>query len=156
MNKISDTVELLRMDSPDLEICARWRHEAFLQGSGVSVDESVQDLRDTVAQADSEAVLVSRVGGTVAGFCLLVRNELDPPHTLSPWLASLYVTPEFRQRGIATALVKATENHARGLGFQILHLYTWTAEELYLQCGWRIGERFDWHGKLFVLMHQDL
>lgn len=64
--------------------------------------------------------------------------------------------PEFRGRGIATLLVGAIEVHARSLGCERLHLYTYGAEGLYASLDWQAIERFrDDHG-LCVLMAKDL
>lgn len=91
-----------------------------------------------------------------AGICLLVLHELPPAHDLSPWLASLYVVPEQRGRGIARKLVAAVEAQARSHGVSRLHLYTGDAEGLYAKCGWRVMERLQSRSGPFVLMVRDL
>jgi GNAT superfamily N-acetyltransferase len=103
-----------------------------------------------------ETALLAEVDGQPAGSCLFVREEIDPKHDLTPWLAALYVAPEFRKQGIATALVRAIEQHARNVGCRELHLYTITAEPLYAKLGWVTRERFEWHGEKFVLMMRSL
>jgi len=103
-----------------------------------------------------ETALLAEVDGRPAGSCLFVREEIDPKHDLTPWLAALYVEPDYRKRGIASALVRAIEQHARNIGCKELYLYTVTAEGLYVRLGWTVRERFDWHGKNFVLMAREL
>ena len=51
------------------------------------------------------------------------NDDLWSRKDLNPWLASLYVVPEFRRRGIAEALVGAVIEKARGLGYPELYLF---------------------------------
>jgi len=139
-----------------IAICARWRHDAFLKELDYSYEGALRQLDELVARQDGEAALLAEVDGVPAGTCLYVRDELEPHHDLTPWLAGLYVAPEFRGRGVARDLVAAIERHAGSVGCRRLYLYTVTAEGLYVKCGWAIAERFDWGGAPFVLMQKDL
>jgi GNAT superfamily N-acetyltransferase len=107
-------------------------------------------------QLGYETALLAEVDGRPAGICLFVREEIDPKHDLTPWLAALYVAPKFRKRSVGSALVRAIEQHARDVSCAQLHLYTITAEPFYARLGWSVRERFDWHGEKFVLMAREL
>jgi GNAT superfamily N-acetyltransferase len=147
----------LKPHSPELSIAARWRHEAFLKDDGFSVADSEAQLAKLATDPQGpETALIALVGERPAGVCLLVLHELEPAHDYSPWLASLYVDPEFRRRGVALNLVRAIEDHARRRGVQRLHLYTVDAEGFYLKCGWTIAERFTAGDVALVLMTRDL
>lgn len=156
MRPSAASIKPLVFDSPAVSICARWRHDAFLEQCGFSLDDSYRQLVEVISQDDYEAALVAEVDDRPVGLCLFVRDELDAAHDLSPWLASLYVASGFRRRGIGRDLVAAIERHARHVGESRLYLYTETAESFYLRCGWCVTERFDWDGEPFVLMHRDL
>ena len=88
--------------------------------------------------------------------CLFVRNEIDPMHDLTPWLAALYVAPEFRKRGVGHALVRAIEGHARSVGTETLYLYTSEAEPFYARLGWKVRDRFTQNGEEMVLMAREV
>ena len=149
-------IETLRPGTEAFDICARWRHDAFLADFDVSFEEGVGHLHAVDADP-GEAALVASEGEVPLGLCLLVRNELDPVHDLTPWLASLYVHEPYRGRGIGRALVRAVEDQARSLGHRRVHLYTDSAEQFYAHCcGWSTVEHFDWDGHPCVLMHRDL
>ena len=77
-------------------------------------------------------------------------------HDVSPWLASLYVAPEYRKRGVARKLVAAIEDQARKHGVARLHLYTGDAEEFYLKCGWSLAEQGIADGEPYAFMIRDL
>jgi GNAT superfamily N-acetyltransferase len=151
------TILPLKAHSPELGITARWRHEAFLKEDGLSIADSEAQLTKLTTRPEGpEIALIAFIAGQLAGICLLVLHELEPAHDLSPWLASLYVTPEFRQRGVARRLVKAIEDHARDNGVARLHLYTVDAVDFYLKCGWAVAERMPSHGGELVLMTREL
>ena len=79
--------------------------------------------------------------------------DADPRN---PWLASVYVAPEFRRRGIAAHLVGAVEAAARRLGFARIFLYTPSAAPLYARLGWRHLETRPHRGEIVTVMDRDL
>ena len=145
-------IRQLTLDEPAFDIVARWRYDAFFADDGISFEESRDALRAWMRGLGYETALLAEMDGRPAGSCLFVRDEIDPKHDLTPWLAALYVEPDCRKRGIASALVRAIEQHARDVDCRELYLYTVTAEGLYAKLGWTVRERFDWHGEKFVLM----
>jgi len=150
------TIRRLQADEPAFEIVARWRYDAFFAEDGGTFEESRDALRVWMGGLGYETALLAEVDGQPAGSCLFVREEIDPQHDLTPWLAALYVAPEFRKLGIASALVRAIEQHAHDVGCRELHLYTITAEPLYAKLGWTARDRFDSNGEQFVLMARTL
>jgi GNAT superfamily N-acetyltransferase len=157
VDRLEATILPLKAHSPELRKAAQWRYEAFLKDDGLTVADSEAQLTKLTAEPqDCETAVVALVGGRLAGICLLVLHELEPAHDLSPWLASLYVDPQFRGKGVARRLVTAIEDHARRLGVARLHLYTVDAEDFYRKCGWAVVERFASGGTALVLMTRDL
>ena len=150
------SIRRLEADEPAFDIVARWRYDAFFAHDETTFEESRDALRTWMGQLGYETALLAEVDGRPAGSCLFTREEIDPKHDLTPWLAALYVAPEFRGRSIASALIRAIEQHARAVGCTQLYLYTITAEPLYSKLGWIARERFDWHGEKFVLMAREL
>ena len=104
--------------------------------------DSGTQLAKLATQPDEfETAGIALVDGRLAGICLLVLQEFEPLHDVSPWLASLYVAPEYRKRGVARKLVAVIEDQARSNGVARLHLYTGDAEKFYLMCGWSLAEQ---------------
>ena len=149
-------IRRLDADEPAFDIAARWRYDAFFAQDGITFEESRDALRAWLGGLGYETALLAEVDGQPAGCCLFVREEIDPKHDLTPWLAALYVAPEFRKLGIASALVRAIEQHARSVGCSELYLYTITAEPLYAKLGWAVRDRFDSNGEKFVLMAREM
>jgi GNAT superfamily N-acetyltransferase len=149
-------IRRLEADEPAFDIVARWRYDAFFAQDGITFEDSRNALHTWMNGLGYETALLAELDGRPAGSCLFVREEIDPKHDLTPWLAALFVAPAFRNQGIASALVRAIEQHARDAGCTQLYLYTITAERLYTKLGWIALEHFDWHGEKFVLMMRDL
>jgi len=157
MNKMTIEITRLKPNSPELEICAAWRYEAFLKSYGYSLSDSGAQLAKLATQPDEyETALIALVDGRLAGICLLVLQEFEPLHDVSPWLASLYVAPEYRKRGVARRLVAAIEDQARKHGVARLHLYTGDAEAFYVKCGWALAEQGIAGGEPYAFMTRDL
>lgn len=93
--------------------------------------------------------------GGIAGTASLIFDDLegDPRN---PWLASVYVPPEHRKKGIASALVRTVEDAARRLGYTRLYLFTSTAPDLYAGLGWRPLDRQDYRGEHIQVMDRTL
>jgi predicted N-acetyltransferase YhbS len=91
----------------------------------------------------------------IIGTASLIFDDLegDPRN---PWLASVYVPPEQRKKGIASALVRTVEDAARRLGYTRLYLFTSTAPKLYADLGWRPLEQRDYRGDHIQIMDKML
>jgi len=148
------TIEV--MAEGDVETIARLRLAAFFDGTSRTLDEDMAGLRDLLAGDGFEAALVARDQGRPIGSCLLVRNEIDPAHDLTPWLAGLVVDESHRGQGVGRALVTAIEAHAASAGVGTLYLYTWQARRFYEALGWIAVERFEQEGEPMLLMSRSL
>jgi predicted N-acetyltransferase YhbS len=148
------TIEL--MTERDVEAVARLRLAAFFAGTARTLEDDAAGLRGLAGSDGFEAAFVARDGGQPVGSCLFVRDEIDPVHDLTPWLAGLVVDKAFRGRGIGAALVKTVEAHAASAGVRRLYLYTWEARPLYEALGWIVVEAFEQDGEPMLLMSRSL
>jgi len=67
---------------------------------------------ERAARLDTCRVWVADAEGTIRGFAIAEIEEGrqgDPPERGGCWIHELYVEPDFRQRGFATALVQKAE-----------------------------------------------
>ena len=142
--------------SPELAICARWRVEAFADVLGASFDDDKDRLEQLAADQFAQAMLIATRGGVPAGTCLLVSSEIEPVHSVTPWLAGLFVTPARRRLGVGEALVRAIEAEAKQRGHPRLYLYTDDAVGFYERLGWTVIDRVTWHGFATALMEREL
>lgn len=74
-------------------------------------------------------------GARVAGCCALLTNDLISRQDLWPWLACLYVEPEYRGRALGATLLEHGAREAGKMGYGRLYLNTDHAA-YYEKYGW--------------------
>lgn len=96
-------------------------------------------------------VAISNDGHNLVGSASIVATTLTHKH-LSPWLSSVFVPPEQRGSGIASALAMAAISEANRLGFDKIYLFTPKNEALYARLGWQTFEHAAINGVPVCLM----
>lgn len=116
--------------------------------------EEYQELLQLAAKSDQLPItLVAVDGSKVLGSVNLLNNDLPLRLDLAPWLAQLFVFPEYRNQGVGASLVKAVSVEARKLGWHNLYLYTsGTLPDFYERLGWSRIEEIEYQGKPRVVM----
>ena len=116
-------------------------------------------MEDIVAMYEKRTVrgripetFVALEGDTVVGAASIIEEDMETRKELSPWLAEVYVAPEFRNRGIGTALVRAIMQEAKSIGVRRLYLFTPDKVAFYQHLGWEVLERTEYYGKTMTIM----
>ena len=91
----------------------------------------------------------------IIGSASLVAQDMDDHPDLTPWLADVFVKPDYRGRGIATSLIQQIESEAKSAGIPRLYLYTPDAAKLYQKLGWRVYEECEYKGVEVVIMSKE-
>lgn len=92
---------------------------------------------------DFPAIYVAFVDDNPAGTVALLRADLFSRQDLYPWMADLYVLPEYRSRGIGSALQDFILDEAKKRGYPSIYLYT-PLVGYYEKKGWEyVGDEMD-------------
>ncbi|MEK7486152.1 MAG: GNAT family N-acetyltransferase, partial [Planctomycetota bacterium] len=75
---------------------------------------------------------------SLLGSASLLIEDVPEWKTLSPWLASVFVAPEYRSQGIGKKLVQQIEAEAKDLKVKELYLFTFDHEKYYLKMAWTL------------------
>jgi N-acetylglutamate synthase-like GNAT family acetyltransferase len=92
----------------------------------------------------------------LSGSAAIVENDMDNWPDLSPWLASVFVIPDYRNQGIGSALVRHVMQQAQQSNIDKLYLYTPDREAFYQKLGWRRINTENYHGHEVSIMEADL
>jgi GNAT superfamily N-acetyltransferase len=102
------------------------------------------------------AIYVAFAGGKPTGTVGLLRTDLLSRQEFTPWMAVLYVLPEYRGQGIAARLQEHAVAEAKRLGLPEIYLYT-KMSGFYEKTGWVYLESdLDDHGDSIRIYRKEL
>jgi len=146
----------LPADPAIVETIAGWHQETWGHLTGRS---HVERIREFDAQLESDRIpltVVAFEGGRPVGSASLLVEDMDTHLDWTPWLASVFVLPDFRRRGIGERLCRRIVAEARRLGVARLYLFTPDKGPYYARMGWeRIGEE-GYRGEQVTTMRLEL
>ncbi len=127
-----------------IPIVATWIYnEWWTTVPGASVETLTARLQSHLVHDQIPLTLVASLGDRPVGTATLLGHDVgtDEWPELSPWLAAVYVVPEYRRRGVGGALVNAAVERATALRVGVLYLLTSAREGFYAHLGWQVRER---------------
>jgi N-acetylglutamate synthase-like GNAT family acetyltransferase len=136
---------------------APWLHAEwgwFTPGS--TLDGRLAKLREHLNRDELPLAVIAHANGVLLGTAALRAQDMDTRTDLTPWLASVYVAPAARERGVGARLVARVEAEARRLGFRTLHLVTFDKASYYAKRGWQELERTRYRDEPVVIMWKAL
>ena len=144
-------------DEPVLvPIVASWLWHEWARLKGRTIEHVRARLTMRITSVGIEETFVRLKHREPVGTASLVRADLETRPDLTPWLASVFVAPEFRGENHAPPLVRRVEDAARAAGIGTLWLHTEKAEGLYARLGWQtVGQETD-HNVAVTLMKRSL
>jgi GNAT superfamily N-acetyltransferase len=146
------TLHYLRDVPEHTKTIARWIYETFPQEFETMT--FVEWLE--VMKHPERVTFVAVENGRAVGTASLDFEDLPPRDDLTPWLASVYVLPEVRSRGLGAKLIAAACNEAKAKGFKRIYLHTSDRADFYARRGWqRVGTVEYWQ-KINTVMVKDL
>ncbi len=141
---VSARIEQLAHRPDCLATVARWIYEEWWTGQpGESPDTLAAAFREHLVPGRIPLTLVASIDERVVGTATLLEHDVGTEQwpDLSPWVAAVYVVPEFRRHGIGAQLVNAVATAAAELGVTRLYLWTSGREAFYAELGWETIDR---------------
>jgi GNAT superfamily N-acetyltransferase len=141
-------------DRPDVvPTLAGWHHAQW--GWMNPGRETAERIAEFAAHLQTERVpttFVAFEGDVPVGSASIIAHDLPTRMDLTPWLASVYVVPAARGRGVASALVDTVVAFAARLDVETLYLFTPDQMRLYASLGWVEQEKVVHHGETETIM----
>ena len=151
------TLKRLRADNPNAEIVAGWTYESWGHlHPGLTLEQAIKRLKAECGQGGVPSIFVAMQGETPVGTASLIADDMSIRRELTPWLASVFVVPEWRGQGIASALVRRVEAEAVENGIEHFYLYTPDQQALYRHLGWQDVESLEYRGETVTVMSRQL
>jgi N-acetylglutamate synthase-like GNAT family acetyltransferase len=146
----------LKYEAQYIPILARWHHQEW---SYLNPDGSIEKRIERMQSFSNDALIPSTfiaVENDLLGSAAIVAHDMDTKQELSPWLASVFVSPENRSRGIGSELVIQVMNQARNAGIKTLYLFTPDKEHFYIRLGWQTISNELYRGHMVTVMQVNL
>jgi GNAT superfamily N-acetyltransferase len=148
---------------------ARWHHEQWKHlNPGTSIEQRIARLHTHLGKGQIPMTFVALCPSEVrcsqpgipvtereifVGSASLIAQDMDTRPDLSPWLASVFVAPEYRRKGIGTALVRRVIQEAARLDTTRLYLFTTPDKQrFYARLGWSLIEHTRYRGYQQIVM----
>jgi GNAT superfamily N-acetyltransferase len=84
--------------------------------------------------------------------CVVLDDELPDAMEPGPWVAAVFVNPEYRGRSVGKQLVTEAVRRARELGYSDVYLYTGDVAHWYETFGWERVRETHIHDKAITIM----
>jgi N-acetylglutamate synthase-like GNAT family acetyltransferase len=135
---------------------ARWQHAQFgyLNPAG-TIEQRAGRLCECLQKDRLPMALVAiDQDMRLLGSASILTTTLTHKH-LTPWLSSVFVAPDQRGRGIASALSLRANAEAARLGYETLYLFTPNNEHLYSRLGWTNFDTTSYSGVQLSIMSRN-
>jgi len=133
---------------------AEWHHAEWgYLHPGSTLQDRMEWLRPEVQRGAIPFCMVAvDDDGRPLGSASIVEHDMDVHLEWTPWLASVFVHPDHRRRGLGAALVRRATAEAQALGVPDLYLFTPDQARLYGRLGWRELLRDEYRGSEVTIM----
>ncbi len=136
---------------------SQWHHHQWSAlNPGFSLEDRIAKMQQHLEPQVLPTTLVLEADGRLVGSAALIESDMDTHPEWTPWLASVFVAPPFRQRGFGVRLVEAIIAYAAQKGYESLYLFTEDRASFYEKLGWRLQALEEYRGIQVTIMSLDL
>jgi GNAT superfamily N-acetyltransferase len=133
-------ITLLKKHPEYASILAFWAYREWYKTRSIPFDLIIKSYKERINHEQMPMTWIAIEDDIPAGMVSLKENDLWSRKNLNPWLASLFVLPEYRNRGIGYLLIKQVIEKTKMLQYPSLYLFTNSdniqLEKYYTKIGW--------------------
>lgn len=147
----------LKQEPNHLKTLAEWHHNewGYLHPDS-SLSDRVKMMSGYLNDDLIPSTFIAKEYGKLIGSAALIASDMDSHKELSPWLASVFVSPLHRRKGIGSLLVKYVMGFAKENGIYELYLFTPSEEQFYQRLGWDRWAKETYRGSSVTIMSTKL
>ena len=138
------------------ELSLHLHNEFSIYNPGGSLEKRKLRLLRYMQKKSIPETFIVLINGHLAGTASLIDYDMDTYKYLTPWLASVYTLPEFRRKGVASALVWRVLREADDLGVNRIYLFTEKLVHFYERFGWKRMFDTEYKGRTVSVMCNEL
>jgi GNAT superfamily N-acetyltransferase len=139
-----------------LEILCDWHQEQWSYlNPGQTWNQRLAQMQEDLNSNFVPSTFIALEGDTLLGSAAILAQDMAIHLDWSPWLASVFVSPEHRRKGIGASLVKHVMKEAENNAVKTLYLYTPDAEQFYERLDWVILEQVNYYDEDVTIMKLD-
>lgn len=151
------TYSYLMDDEAVIRQVASWIYHEWLSNKPEhTVESTIERIRPRVESTEVPLCIVAFENGLPVGCASLTKTDMASHPELTPWLASVYVSPVARGKGIASELCTRVVGEAKRLGYEKLFLFTKDQMSLYARMGWKIVGTEDYRDLHVTIMEYSI
>jgi GNAT superfamily N-acetyltransferase len=125
-----------------LEIVGQWIYRKWWSRRYADPEVVLSQLRNHTRKDCVPYTVVAFADGVPVGSCCVIENDCPHRPQYTPWVAAVYVKPEMRLRGIASAVLQEAASIAKRANIAGLYIDCLaTTARVYAKNGWDVYER---------------
>ena len=118
---------------------SKWIWKEWSKENGAKLEDVIYRTRHSISKNDVPKMFIAKYNNEVIGVVSLWVNDLKSRQDLSPWMATLYVKEEYRNKGVGKKLQEVSIEYAKQKSYNYLYLIT-EHNNYYEKTGWEYLE----------------
>ena len=146
----------LKFDPQHIPVLAAWHQQEWSYfNPELTVAQRVEWMKSYLGTSLVPSTFIAKED-ELLGSAAIIEHDLETRADLSPWLASVFVAPEYRGKGVGSKLVIHVMEKAKEAGIPLLYLFTPDKEHFYQRLSWQTISKEDYQGHLVTVMQVNL
>lgn len=150
------TIIDLKEQPQHLSMLAEWHQQQWADiNPGQTLEQRIHKMQRYLDDELVPSTFIAVHKQTLMGSAALVEYDMKI-EGCTPWLASVYVHPLFRNQGIGSQLVLHSMAQARAGRIKYMYLFTPDRVDFYRRLGWQVMLEKPYYGKDVTIMNIEL
>ncbi len=131
-------IEIVNLkDEPQhLSTLAQWHQDEWsFFNPGENLEERILRMQPYLNSDFIPSTFIAK-DKCLLGSAAIISQDMETRPQLTPWLASVFVSPEHRKHGLGRRLVLHVMAQAKREGINTLYLFTPDKQDFYTRLGW--------------------
>lgn len=139
---IIDEIKIVNLldDINHLEEVSEWIWKEWSEQHNAKLEDVIYRSRHSLSYDDIPQMYIAKYKDTVIGVVSIWRNDLTSRQDLYPWMATLFIKDEYRNKGVGRLLQKKVIAETKKMNYKYLYLTT-DHKNYYEKTGWEFLEK---------------